>query len=97
MPGPSSNGDGFVEFLDEGQVVGVEFTEGGTDVIELYVQSEASVQEVQLTEFIEDHDGRGPQGPPGASIYVTNDWGTDPNNPANGGTLPAGVLVVEIV
>lgn len=95
MPVPSTNADAFIEFLDEGSVVGTETSSGGTDVIELYVQPEAVVQEVELREFIEDHDGRGPQGPPGASIYVTPDWASDPNNPVNGGSLPAGVLVVE--
>ena len=28
-------------------------------------------------------------------VYVTADWATDPNNPANGGDLPAGIVVME--
>lgn len=38
----------------------------------------------------------GPQGKPGAGIYVSMvGWPSDPANPENGGNLPADVLVLE--
>ena len=85
----------FIEFLDDGEATATVVPEGGVDVIEVMVEAEATAVEVETADFIEFDDGRGPQGPPGASIYVTSDWASDPNNPLNGGALAAGILVVE--
>jgi hypothetical protein len=89
----------FIEMLDDGAVGGQDASgSDGNDILELYIEDDATAVEVPADEFLEIDDGRGPQGapgPPGGQIYETDDWASDPNNPVNGGTLPAGYLVVE--
>ena len=85
----------FIEVLDDGEATATVVPEGGVDTIEVIIEANATAHEVEVADFIEFDDGRGPQGAPGASIYVTSNWNTDPNNPLNGGTLASGILVVE--